>query len=193
MLCSAVFGAMVLFAPATAGASAPSSKTVLDRQLPTAAELGPKWSEENPPSFTAHAHGTTGAHCNQSVGGAELTAYFDSLTTGQNLEVRLLSSSKAERIYTLVKQSFASGCYFTSQPTPHLPVGTKSSTINYRPAHTVSDGLRQVGVQGRSGNHPVTYNLLYFFQKGSTVALISEIGVSRSDVNVVRIAASKLR
>jgi hypothetical protein len=191
--CSAVLGAVALLALGTAGAATSSPKAVLEGQLPTAAELGPKWSVESPPSFTTDGHGVAGAHCKQSVGGAELTAYFDSTGTGQYLEVRLISSSMAERIFSLMKRSIASGCYFTSQPIPHVPAGTKSTKISYRPAHTVSGGLRQVRIQGKSRNHPVIYNLLYFFQKGSTVALISEDGVGHSDVSIVRVAASKLR
>jgi hypothetical protein len=104
----------------------------------------------------------------------------------------LISSSKAEEIFTLLKQSVASGCYFTSQAKPNVPAGTKSTKISYRPAPRVS-GLRQLGLQGKSGNNPMTYTLLYFFQKGSTIAVFFQNGLGRSDLNVVRIAAAKLR
>jgi hypothetical protein len=133
-----------------------------------------------------------GAHCTQSIGGDELTAYFESVATGQYLEVKLISSSRAKQVFTLVKQSVTSGCYFTSEPTPNIPSGAKSTKISYRPAKSVGS-TREIALQGKSGRHPVIYSLLYFFQKGSTFALIAYTGVGRSDLNVVRTAASKLR
>ncbi len=174
------------------GRQTASPQTVLKEQLPTAAELGSQWSVESPPSFKTDAHGDAGAQCNQSIVGDELTAYFGSIATGQYLEVKLISSPRAEQIFKLVKRSVTSGCYFTSEPKLHVPAGTKTTKISYQPGRSVS-GIREIALRGKSGNNPVIYDLVYFFQKGSTFALISEDGVGRSDLSVVRTAASKLR
>jgi hypothetical protein len=190
-LYAAALAVLALLSTACGSAATSSPEGSLKGELPTTVELGRNWTLESPPTYKPNVHGVAGVHCKQSIGGDEIVASFDSIATGAYLEVRLISSPRADRIFTLLKQSIASGCYFTSESVPHSPTGSKSTKIEYRPSQNV-EGLREIALQGRSGSHPMIYTLLYFVEKGSTLAIVFYNGI-HSDLNIVRTAISKLR